>query len=366
MSTHLEESLHRDIDRIRARVEEMAGLAERALRRSLRALEQRNRTLAYGVILRDQEIDGREKELDQLCLEFLVRQQPVARWLRLVYATLRVNLELERVGDYAEAIGRQTLKLASMKVEIPFERFREIAELSIPMLHDSVQAFLKEDAALARRTIETERTVDQLKSQLNADLMNLGRENRIAMEALNALMMIARHWERVSDQARNICTETLYLCTGEDVRHQAPAATRVLFLDVRNACRSQMAEAISTALRLPRFEFASAGTDPHPIDPATLAFLREKGLDTSGLASKGLTQIPDWERCQILVTLSKEVEQALPPAPSGVIYLDWNVPDPSLIQGTAAETRAACEATYQFLTDHINELIHAVAYDNGE
>jgi phosphate transport system protein len=114
MASHFEESLQRDINRIRAKVQEMCNLAERALRDGLAALRDKNRTLAYSVILRDQQIDELEKEVDRLCLEFLVRQQPVAGPLRLAYATIRINLELERVGDYAEAIARQVLTFASM------------------------------------------------------------------------------------------------------------------------------------------------------------------------------------------------------------------------------------------------------------
>ena len=80
-----------------------------------------------------------------------MRQQPVAGPLRFAYSTIRINLELERIGDYAESIARQILKLLEMKVEIPTARFVEIAELSIPMLHDAVEAFVKQDVELARR-----------------------------------------------------------------------------------------------------------------------------------------------------------------------------------------------------------------------
>src|SRR5262245_57502857 len=109
MATHFEQSLQKDIDRIRGKVGEMCAEAEQALRNCLKAMRERNRTLAYSVILHDQRIDELEKEVDRLCLEFLVRQQPVAGLLRMAYATIRINLELERVGDYAEGIARQVL-----------------------------------------------------------------------------------------------------------------------------------------------------------------------------------------------------------------------------------------------------------------
>src|ERR1041385_5654132 len=120
----LEESLQRDVDRIRAKVTLMAALAERALRDCVSAIRENNRQLAYSIILRDQRIDELEKEIDRLCLEFLVRQQPVAGPLRFVYATIKINLELERVGDYAESIACQVIKLVDRKVDMTVFRFR--------------------------------------------------------------------------------------------------------------------------------------------------------------------------------------------------------------------------------------------------
>jgi phosphate transport system protein len=363
MATHFEQSLQRDIDRIRTKVNEMAMLGERALRDCMKALAEKNRVLAYSIILRDQRIDELEKEVDRLCLEFIVRQQPVAGPLRMAYATIRINLELERVGDYAESIARQLLKLTSMEVEIPTERFAEIANLSIPMLHDSVKAFVNQDAELARQTAETEELVDALKSRLNADLMKLNRENKMPFESLNALMMIARHFERVSDQAKNICTEVLYMCTGEYSRHKSTEASRLLFVDRHNRCRSQMAEAIANSLDQPQFIFASAGVDPEPIDPTTLAFLKEKGLDISRHTSKSIQQVPNLDHYQFIVALSKEAEKAFPPRPNKTVCLDWSVPDPSRVEGTTAEVSAAYESTYQFLRSHIEELVEAVLGD---
>ena len=154
MATHFEQSLQRDIDRIKAKVTEMAGIAESALADGMKALSEKNRVLAYSIILRDQRVDELEKEIDRLCLEFIVRQQPVAGPLRLAYATIRINLELERVGDYAESIARQILKLTSMNVDVPVERFTEIANVSVPMLRDAVKAYVTQDAALTAKTAD--------------------------------------------------------------------------------------------------------------------------------------------------------------------------------------------------------------------
>src|SRR5207247_906105 len=173
MGTHLEESLQRDIGRIRGKVTCMGELAERSLRDCVKALQERNRQLAYSVILRDQRIDELEKEIDRLCLEFIVRQQPVAGTLRFAYAAIKINLELERVGDYAESMARNFLQISDMDVPIPLDRFAQIADLAIPMLHDAVRAFTTQDADLARKSMEKEDTVDQLRHDTNSMLVEL-------------------------------------------------------------------------------------------------------------------------------------------------------------------------------------------------
>src|SRR5438132_8730554 len=162
MLSHFEESLQRDIKLIRKKILEMSGLDERALKSSLQALVERNRQLAYSVILRDQYIDELEKEVDRLCLEFLVRQQPAGAHLRFAYAAIKINLELERIGDYAESIARQVLKVSSLPQQPSYEKFVAIANLAIPMLQQAVQAFVDQNHDLARSTMAIEEETDLL------------------------------------------------------------------------------------------------------------------------------------------------------------------------------------------------------------
>jgi phosphate transport system protein len=362
MATHYEESLQRDIDRIRSKVAEMAKLAEGALEACVRALAGRDRQIAYSVILRDQRIDSLEKEIDRLCLEFIVRQQPVARHLRFAYVTIKINQEVERIGDYAESIAKQTLKLSNIQCAVPLERFRQIAGMSIPMLRDAVKAYLTENAELAAKVAETEEEVDGLKSVINSELIQLRQDNKIPLEALNPLMTIARRFERVSDQAKNICEETIYLATGEYQKHIGGDTWRVLFVDEHNSCRSQMAEAVGNALNKPKFVFASAGLDPQPVDPTTVSFLKEKGIDMSRASSHRVESVPNLESFQIIVALSPETKRAFP-AKAKTVCLDWSVPDPSKVQGSAADVKAAYENTYRHLHAHINDLMEGILTD---
>jgi phosphate transport system protein len=362
MPTRLEESLERDIDRIRQHLVEMSGLAERALRDCVEALTDGNRQHGYAVILRDQLIDEKEKEIDRLCLEFLLRQQPVGIHLRFAYSAIKVNLELERVGDYAESIARQVLRLGSLPAapEPLRRRLVEMADLAIPMIRDAVEAFVKQDAELARTVVVSEPAVDALLGKLVKELVVEVRESRIPPEMLVALSTIGRRFERVADQARNVCMETLYMCTGHYVKHPGADTFRVLFLGEHNACRSQMAEAIAQSLGQGRFVFSSAGLDPRALDARTLSFLTEKGIDVSRMAPKGTDQVPNLDFYNVVVGVAKEAQAAFPRTPRNLVYVDWSIDDPSRVEGSPEEVHAAYEATYEFLSRNVRDLVGAV------
>lgn len=363
MPSHYEESMQRDIDRLRGKVAEMAALAEGALTAVLRAVVNRDRKVAYTVILRDRRIDELEKEIDRLCLEFIVRQQPVAKHLRLAYIAIKINQEIERIGDYAESIAKQVLKLSALDFDVPVARFEEIANLAIPMLREAVRAFTSEDAELARRTMLVEEEVDALKSVINAELFQLVKDGRLPMAALTPLMTIARRFERVSDQARNMCEEVIYMTTGEYSKHQGGEVWRMVFLDGENACTSQMAEAIGHSLNRPQFVFASAGMTAGTVDPGTVEFLQSKGLDVSHVGAHGLDRVPNLEYAQVLVALTPQAKRGFPSSTKAVC-LDWSLADPSKVQGSPEEKRAAYEQAYRFLHTHISELCDAVLADH--
>jgi phosphate transport system protein len=338
----------------------MAGLGERALKASLEALVERNRQLAYTVILRDQYLDEMETELDRLCLEFLVRQQPVASHLRFVFTTIKINKELERIGDYAESIARQALLVSALDPQPSYTRFIELGNLSVHMLHDAVQAFLDEDANRARRTTLIEERANSLRNEINAELLALHQTGQLPTEALTPLMTIARRFERVTDQTKNLCEEVLYLCTGEFMKHPGAEAFRILFVDGGNAALSQMAEGIGNALGVPRFVFSSAGLVPRPVDPRAVEFMKAKGIDISGHLAKSPEQVPHREHYQVVIALTEEARKALPTPPTKTICLTWLLKDPGEIAGAAGDEQAAWESAYRFLDGHLRDLVQAI------
>ena len=357
---HFEESLQRDRDLIRSKVAEMAGLSERALQASLRALAERNRQLAYSVILRDQYIDERETELNQLSLEFLVRQQPVAGQLRFVFTAIQINKELERIGDYAESIARQVLAVSALEPQPPYARFIELGNLAVAMLRDAVASFLEKDADLAWRTMATEEQGNTMRSAINAELRDLNGKGQLPTAALNPLMTIARRFERVTDQAKNLCEEVLYMCTGEFTKHKGGDNFRILFFDFNNAGLSQMAEGIGNSMGQARFIFSSAGIAPQPVDARAVKFMAQKGIDISGQTSKSLEQVPQWELYQVVIALSAQARDAVPIRAKKTICLTWSVPDPAEVQGPPDAVVATFESAFQSLQSQIRELVGAI------
>ena len=365
MSGHLEMALQADLGEIRAKIAEMGGMVEVAVRSSIAAVLRRDRQIAYGVILRDSYIDHAEKEIDRLCLRFLVRHQPAAGHLRFAYASIRVNLELERVGDYAEAIAREALRLSQIEAPLPVERLKQIADLAGPMLHDALRSFVEQDAELAARTIEGDEAVDQLRDKLTADMTKEFREGKLPFEALYPLIMIIRRLERVSDQARNIGMEALYLCTGEVARHRSSVTLRVLFVDERSSCRGLMAESIGTSLAESGFEFSSAGLDPLPIEARMAQFMAGKGFDVTRAVPRALTDVDDLESQDVVVLLAPEARRAFPRRPRKAVMIEWPIDDPSLATGSDAEVQAAYERAYSFIESHIRDLVSAVRDSGG-
>lgn len=363
---HYEAGMHRDLDRIRSTIAAMAGLADHALKDCVKALQERNRQLAFAVIIRDQNIDELEKEIDRLCLEFLVRQQPVAGPLRFAYTALKVSTEIERVGDYAESIAHQAAKLIMLGVPVPVDRFAQIADRSIGMLHDAVQAYLCADKALALATIPVEDIVDVQKAELRKHLVQMYKDNLLPFDALDPCLTITRRIERVSDQARNICAEALYLCTGEFSKHRDADSFRILFIDRHNAGVSLMAEALGESLRQPHFVFASAGIEPAAPSEAVLEFMRQKGFDLSHKRPKAISQVPDLDHYHVVVALSPEARKLFPRQAHKVIFLDWAVEDPAAVEGPPGATRTACENAYRVLDEQLHALVQAIVGETGD
>ena len=362
---YYEESLRRDLDLIRRQVLKMATLDEAALRGAMNAMAQKNRQLAYVIILRDRLIDELEDEIDRLCLQFIVRQQPVAGHLRFVYSVLKMVSVLERVGDYAESMARQVVLLHDQKMDIDLKLFQELAETSIPMFRNAVQSFIDRDVAAAGALMELEDVADQLRYKINTQVLEKHAKGKISEDALNPLLTIARRLERVADQAKSICQETLYVVTGESVRHAVAGGFNLLFVDEDNALVSQMAEGIGNALENPNFRFCSAGLKPTVIHPMTVAFMAEKGINISEQKPKAIADVIGCEAIHAVVLLSPTVRLSKLKLPMNTIILEWPIKVPKMDAKDPAALFPFYEKTYAYLTDNIKDLVAAISGENS-
>jgi len=356
-----EQSLQRDIALLKRKTKEMAMLDEGGLRNAILALMSRDRQLAYTVILRDRCVDDLEIELDRLCLEFLVRQQPVAIHLRFVFATIKIIRELERIGGYAESIARQVLDLLPMQPIPPLDDFLELADVAISMFHDCVEAFLENDVEKARRLMVKEDIADEMRNAINAKLIQWQEEGQLALEGMAPLMTVARRLERTTDQAKNICEEVIYMSTGQFIKHRHSDLFRILFVDTDNSSLSQMAEAIGRAQSIGHFAFSSAGLEPAgEIKPAVRRYLLERGFDLEGYEPKDFSVFLDTLPVDIIVALNTKVRKRIPAHFSNCVVFEWPISDPAEEGGSAETIVERFDQAYTEISQHLRDLVQAI------
>ena len=329
MTSHLEEKLQNDIHRIRDRVREMADLALRGLEDSVRALSTGDTKLAYAAILRDSRVDDLESLVDAMCVEFIVRHIPVATHLRFVHSVAKIVSELERVGDYAESINRQAILLSRTEKHNKFETFEKIAGVAVDMMRQAVRSFLDEDLDLAKRTIALESRANALHHEIYQDLVAEIPVSSDELSRLFSLLSVANRYERVADQAVNICEEVYYMLTGESVKHQSKGAASILFLSSGTSSLASIAEAIASSVAGNQFMFAAATIGPGSPDAPLLDFLAKRGINLSGRVATPLASMGPLGNYRILVAVDREAAKAVAQQTLGfrTVVVDWDLPD---------------------------------------
>lgn len=219
----MEHPLDHDVNELKTLLVTMAGEVERQLELAVRALVERDSALAQEVIASDATIDRREIEVDHRAVELIVRHRPMARDLRLVVAATKVAPDLERVADHAVGIARQAVVLNAVPPLKPFITLPHMAATAGGMVHDAIDAFVRNDSQLARRVIARDDAVDAMHEQVFRELLTYMMEEPRTIPRALALLIVARSLERIGDQATNIAEQVVYLVEAEDIRHQKPS-----------------------------------------------------------------------------------------------------------------------------------------------
>jgi phosphate transport system protein len=211
----------RELEQLKTRLLQMGATVEDLISRSIHALVENDRQLAQDAIRFESEIDRQEIEIEEECLKLLALHQPVAGDLRFVASVLKINGDLERMGDLGRHIGERALFLADHReVRLPVD-LRRMATAVQLMVHQSLDALVQGDAELALRIIDSDNVVDDYLKEMFQVLENKMKTHPETIPALLHVLSTSRHLERIADYATNIAEDVVYLVRGEIIRHRA-------------------------------------------------------------------------------------------------------------------------------------------------
>ncbi len=216
MSVHL----NREIDNLKARILELSTLVEENVWRAVRSIERRDAKLAEEALNSDARIDAMEIEVEEECLKILALHQPVAIDLRFIVALLKINNDLERIGDLAINIAERGSVLAMLEeVDMPFD-FPGMAAKAQWMLREGLDALVNMDTSLAHEVRRADDQVDEINRRMYAQVKEGIRSQPQHMEQFIHLLCVSRHIERIGDHASNIAEDVIYMAEGQIVRHR--------------------------------------------------------------------------------------------------------------------------------------------------
>ena len=213
-----------DLDTLKQRLLTQGGLAEERVREAIRALMERDAAAMDAVLAGDEPINDLHMEIDDRCFKLLALHQPMAADLRVIVAAVKINTDLERVGDLAVNIaeaGQRYLKHAPVKPLIDIPRMGDLAQ---KMLRDSLDAFVRRDVALAEAVLAADDTLDALKTQIFRELLTYMLQAPETIEPALDLILISRHLERIGDHATNVAEDVIFILSAKDVRHHQAEA----------------------------------------------------------------------------------------------------------------------------------------------
>ena len=195
---------------------DMGAMIESAISGAITALENRDVQKAKDIIAYDEEIDAQERLIEEMCMKLLLRQQPVARDLRMISTALKLITDMERIGDHAADISELAIMLRDLP-QMNSNSLREMAVQTSTMLMSSVEAYVEQDEEKARAVIRQDDVVDDLFVTVKSEMIEAIRQNSDFSEAAADLLMAAKYFERIGDHATNIAEWTVYAFTG---RHE--------------------------------------------------------------------------------------------------------------------------------------------------
>ncbi len=350
--SHYEERLENDLDNIRSEVSKLAGWVEIAVNNSVHALLSGNDELASATILGDGPINRKMREIDALCHRFVAVHLPSAGPLRLISSVIRINIILERIGDYAVTISRE-LKQMDVELDKSFTLGIELLASEVQlMLKQAVTSFEEDNVELAKGTIamasQVTNTVAGLYQGLCDEKLNLPLKEKFAV------FSVYHRLERIADQAKNLCEQTVFTVAGEG---KASKVYHILFIDDDNSCLSQMAEAIARKHFPESGVYLSvAGVKPAAnLSAGLLEYMDGHGMPTTNveLRANELTPI-QLGGFHIIVSLQAPVSAYIQSPPFNTTSITWKLA--SVPEGCVCDEQAY-ENIHRELSVRIKDLM---------
>ena len=215
-----------DLDALKERLLAMGGLAEERVREAVRALKDRDSGAIDAVLTGDEPINDLHMEVDDRCFKLLALHQPMAADLRVIVAAVKINTDLERVGDLAVNIAEAAKRYVRHPPVKPLIDIPRMGELAEKMLRDALDAFVRRDMILAEAVLAADDTLDALKTQIFRELLTYMLQSPETIEPALDLILISRHLERIGDHATNVAEDVIFILSARDVRHHGADASR--------------------------------------------------------------------------------------------------------------------------------------------
>jgi phosphate transport system protein len=213
---------HREIEKLKKMILSLGTIVEETLQKAIKALEDKDTELAKNIIKNDNIIDGKEVEVEEECLKILALYQPVASDLRYIVSVLKINNDLERVGDIAVHIAERTLSIAASSVShilITKINFNRMVDIVVEMLRKSLDALINLDTHLARKICKMDDEIDSLHESMFKKIEELIIKQPKYTSLFMQHLSVSRYLERIADLTTNIAEDVIYLVEGEIARH---------------------------------------------------------------------------------------------------------------------------------------------------
>ena len=210
-----------ELEQLKTKLLEMGALVESSIQRSISAVTHKDRAAAEEVFRNETRINAIELEIDDFAINLLALHQPMAADLRLIVAALKINTDLERMGDLAVNIAQRALTLIEGPMIKPMIDIPHIAGLVQSMVRKALDAFVRRDADLARSVLASDDAVDSLRTACYHELVSFMEQDTTNIQQSLALLSVTRNLERIADHSTNVAEDVLFLVKGVDVRHHA-------------------------------------------------------------------------------------------------------------------------------------------------